>query len=81
MDSGTATAVAALVAATASGIGHYLTYAQAKLARSEAAGVHGMVQGNGKGDLVTMSEQTLLILGRLEGKLDGHITDERAHRG
>lgn len=86
MDGGTALVGAAVVGGAASALGHVLTYIQAKHARSEAkhahaeaAGVHELARGNGHGDLVTMGEQTLHILGRVEGKLDAHIQDDRAH--
>lgn len=86
MDGGTALVGAAAVGGAASVLGHVLTYIQAKHARSEAknahaeaAGVHRIAQGNGHGDLITMGEKTLLVLGRVEGKLDGHIQDDRAH--
>lgn len=81
VDGGTALVGAAVVAGAASVVGHMLTYVQARSARAEAAGAHAIAQGNGHGDLMTMSEQMLRVLGRVEGKLDAHISDDRAHYG
>jgi len=36
---------------------------------------------NGKGNVVEMNERQLILLGKLEGKLDAHIADGSLHHG
>ena len=48
--------------------------------RRDQREVADIVRGNGKGDILHLSESIYMVVGEIKGKLEAHLDDESAHR-